>query len=328
VRAWLLLATAFWGLSFPLGKAVALGLGAELPGADAWLLTTLPLTWRFLLAAVVLLVLFRRGALPARGAEWLHGAVLGVCCGAGLLFQMTGLQSVDASVSAFLTQLGCVLVPLLVALDQRAWPRRRVWAAVVLVLAGGAVLVELDLRNLQLAGGEVLTLLGTLAFAVQVYWLGRGEVREVRMLPCTWVMFLVIGVLFGVVSAVRADEALALVAPLAAPAVWVPVLGLTLFCTAGAFGLMNRFQPRVGASEAGVIYGMESVFAALLALWMPGVLSLLPGIAYANETLTWNVLVGGVGILAATALVTLPAAPLRAAVARGGRRGPTTSPGP
>ena len=57
----LLLATVFWGMSFPLMKGLVLLQQQLLPGASVWFITSQTLTVRFGLAAVVLaLVLARR----------------------------------------------------------------------------------------------------------------------------------------------------------------------------------------------------------------------------------------------------------------------------
>ena len=47
-------------------------------------------------------------------------------------------------------------------------------------------------------------------------------------------------------------------------------LALTLFCTVGAFMLMNTWQPRITATEAGLVYCLEPLFASCLALFLPG----------------------------------------------------------
>ncbi len=95
---------------------------------------------------------------------------------------------------------------------------------------------------------------------------------------------------------------------------------LFLFSTLGAFVLMNRYQKWVSASEAGVIYGMEPVFASLLALFMPELLSSFTAISYPNETLDARLLVGGglVGLRDRGALLVRKASGARG---RGGGRG-------
>jgi len=44
---------------------------------------------------------------------------------------------------------------------------------------------------------------------------------------------------------------------------------LTVFCTVGAFTIMNTWQPRITATEAGLIYCFEPLAASCLALFLP-----------------------------------------------------------
>ena len=66
---------------------------------------------------------------------------------------------------------------------------------------------------------------------------------------------------------------------------------------------MNRWQRWVSATEAGLIYCLEPVVATVLCAFLPGVISRLAGVAYANEALGWNLLAGGALIIGATVLV-------------------------
>ena len=105
----------------------------------------------------------------------------------------------------------------------------------------------------------------------------------------------------GSVSGIVVDET---GAPLAG--VNVEVVGLlTLFCTLGSFTLMVRWQPHITATEAGLIYCIEPVFASVMALFLPALFSRWAGFDYANETLTWQLLVGGGLITLANVLLQL-----------------------
>ena len=77
------------------------------------------------------------------------------------------------------------------------------------------------------------------------------------------------------------------------------VASLSLFCTVGAFLLMNTWQRKVSATEAGLIYTTEPVFAAAYALFLPAILASFIGHPYPNETLTRELLLGGSLILLA-----------------------------
>jgi drug/metabolite transporter (DMT)-like permease len=81
--------------------------------------------------------------------------------------------------------------------------------------------------------------------------------------------------------------------------------GLVIFCTVLAFVMMNKWQPFVPSTEASVIYGAEPVWASCLALFLPGLISAATGIAYRNEKLTWNLLIGGTLIVAANLVLQL-----------------------
>jgi hypothetical protein len=74
-------------------------------------------------------------------------------------------------------------------------------------------------------------------------------------------------------------------------------------CTIGAFTIMNRWQPAITSTEAGLIYCVEPLFASIFALFLPGLFSVWAAINYPNERATWSLLVGGGLITVANILV-------------------------
>jgi drug/metabolite transporter (DMT)-like permease len=62
-------------------------------------------------------------------------------------------------------------------------------------------------------------------------------------------------------------------AALAHPAVWLTLGYLGVLATATAFYLMMTLQAHLGATEAAILYSLEPVFTALLAMsgWVPGI---------------------------------------------------------
>lgn len=305
VRAvgWLLLANLFWGFSFPLIKALTFAHRQVLPDSSSWFVTAGTCAPRFLLAAAVLvLVLGRRLAAVTRG-EIRQGLLLGLAAGGGMLFQNDGLQFTAASVSAFLTQLYAIMIPAWVALRSGRRPSSRVLLCSALVLAGVAVLGRFDFRALRLGRGEAETLLSSVFFMMQILILGRREFAANRTLPVTLAMFATEAVLFSALAygtAARPDDVLA-------PWTSAPWLGftalLTLFCTLGSFLIMNRWQPKITTTEAGLIYCVEPVFASVMALFLPGWFSRWAGFGYANETVTWHLVAGGGLITVANVLL-------------------------
>jgi hypothetical protein len=85
---------------------------------------------------------------------------------------------------------------------------------------------------------------------------------------------------------------------------------LTVFCTLGAYLIMNTWQPKITATEAGLMYCFEPIFGSVMALFIPALFSVWAGISYANEMATMHLLVGGGLITAANILIQLkPVAP-------------------
>ena len=92
---------------------------------------------------------------------------------------------------------------------------------------------------------------------------------------------------------------------LAHPRAWIAIVFLGALCTALAFYLMSTLQAYLGATEAAIIYSLEPLFAAILA-----VSGLVPGI---REHISLPQLLGGILILGAMLLAELGPRLLRSA---------------
>ncbi len=305
----LLLANLFWGLSFPLLKAIMLVHLQVLPESGTWFITACTVAPRFLLAAGVLALVLRGSLGSFTRLEMAQGALLGSATGAGMLFQNDGLQFTSASVSAFLTQFYAIMIPVYLAVRRRRWPSGTVLVCCGLVLAGVAVLGRFDLRTLRLGRGEWETLLSSGFFMVQILLLERKAYAANRALPVTLAMFATQAGLFTVMALATAPHAADVVVPWTSGS-WLVFTGLlTLFCTLGAFTIMNQWQPKITATEAGLIYCVEPVFASIMALCLPAIFSRWAGLGYPNERLTWHLLLGGGLITLANALLQLKPIP-------------------
>src|SRR5690606_28939380 len=121
---------------------------------------------------IVALMHFKSLRQLTRNEIW-QGLGLGFFAAGGILFQMDGLSHTSASTSAFLTQGFCVVVPIIVALRDRRLPGGRVFVALLILLAGVAVLSNFNFKTLRLGRGETETLIGAVFFAGQIVWLER-----------------------------------------------------------------------------------------------------------------------------------------------------------
>ncbi len=306
----LVLTTAAWGLSFPGGKALLLGANAALPGRDPWFFSSLMIGTRFGLGALLLWLAHPRAFAQIRASECRQGIGLGFCGGFGMLFQADGLAFTEASTSAFLTQFASVLVPLFIAVRTRRLPSVFVMFCVALVVAGVAVLAQFDWHTLRLGRGELETLIGTAFFTAQILWLERSVFRGNHTGRVTLVMFLTIAAILAPIAITHAHRASDTLVLFSTTPMILLLAALTLVCSLFAFLMMNRWQPHVDATTAGIVYCTEPLFATLFALFLPAILARFHGIVYPNETATTHLLIGGSLITAANLFIALkPHAP-------------------
>lgn len=302
----LLVANIFWGLSFPLIKAIALTHLILIPESGNWFVTAFTVGPRFILGGLVLFVWQRRAAPAITPGEWRQGIALGFFAGFGMLFQTDGLQFTAASTSAFLTQFYAISIPIYLAIRARRLPQWTVWVSSILVLAGVAVLSRLNLYDLRIGRGEIETLIASLFFMGQILTLDRKSYAGNRVLPVTLVMFLIQAGLCIVLGIATAPTHPNILGTLGSSVPWLAyTVVLTVLSTLGAYLIMNTYQPKITAVEAGLIYCAEPVFGSLLALFLPAVFSAWAGIVYENEIFTTNLLIGGGLITAANVLIQL-----------------------
>ncbi len=299
----LVLTTLFWGLSFPVIKALIYLNRELLPDAGPSFVTMAALAPRFMLAAALVLAFrARRGGRPTP-AEIKQGVGIGLFAAGGTLLQTDGMQYTSASTSAFLTQFYAILIPVWLALRGGRNPGAVIWAGCVLVLLGVGVLGHFDWRTFTLGRGEWETLLSSFFFMGQILWIEKREFAGCRPGSTTLVMFAIQSIVFLALTAAAAPSARSFAVPWESPA-WVCLtLALTVVCTIGAFLIMNTWQPRISATQAGLIYCIEPVIASVFALFLPALFSAWASINYPNERATQSLLIGGGLIMLANILV-------------------------
>ncbi|MEO7932802.1 MAG: DMT family transporter [Chthoniobacterales bacterium] len=298
-------ATLFWGLSFPLTRALAVAQQANLPLASTWFLTALTVAVRFGVAGVVMLGLALRGGMRPTRSEWVQGLGLAFFASGGLIFQNDGLFRTTASVSAFLTQSYCAILPLYTAVRLRKWPRAVEIFALGLVIAGVAILSGVRWGDLHLGRGEIETLVCSVFFAGQILWLERAEFQSNRPVVFSTIMFLAIAAAMSGVTGLTMAQASDFFQAFHGWPSWFLVAALTVGCTLVTFTAMNRWQPHVSATDAGLIYCLEPVFAAVFALFLPGALAIWMELDLENELFTSALVLGGAAILLANLAVLL-----------------------
>lgn len=297
----LTLCTAAWGLSFPTAIAVMKAQALAAPGHAEWFHAALILFNRMLLATLIMFAILGARMRGLHRLELRQGLELGLFGGLGMLLQTDAQNYITASTSAFFTQFTCIFVPLTVALRSRRMPSLLVISACVLVMAGCVILSGVELGAIRLGRGERETILGAVLFTGQILCLERTRFHGNDSQRTATVMFAVKGALLS--TFVIAGGSGAVVRAYASPGVILLTTILAVVCTVYSYTTMTRWQPHVSATQAGLIYSTEPVFAFLWALFLPGWYSAFAGLNYANERLSWQLFAGGGLILVANLLL-------------------------
>ena len=205
-------------------------------------LVTLPLAWPLLRGLT-------RQELGA-------GLVIGLGIFAGYSLQSWGLQTISSSTSAFITAAYVPLVPILQWIILHRRPRIASWAGVALAFVG-LMLIAAPQDGVEPGTGELLTLISTLAIALEIIfislWAGRVNVARVTLVQ------LAVTALLAFACMVPAGEA-------------VPPLSWTVILSACGLGLvtaliqfvMNWAQRSVSPTRATLIYAGEPVWAGII----------------------------------------------------------------
>lgn len=240
---------------------------------------------RFLIGAAVLTPFAMRSG---RGQPHKGLVRAGVACGlallAGYVFQTVGLQYTSPTVSAFITYLLIVIVPLIGAVLGRRLPSPGVAAGVVLSVVGLALLTG-GASGAGFGRGEALTLACAFAFAIHIVILGEVAPRfdSIRL---NTIQLATVGALSFVPGFFLGGYRFTTTA-------WVAAAFTAVAATAIAFALQVYGQRRVGPTRVALLFMIEPVAAAALG-WVTG------------DRLSWTGFVGAVLILGGIALAELP----------------------
>lgn len=218
--------------------------------------------WRFWIATLVLVFLFRQQARTISRAEWRAGMLIGLFLAMGYIFQTIGLQYTTSAKAGFITGLNIVLVPIFSAMLLRQAPGR--WAMMGVVLATvGLALLSLN-ADLTLQRGDAWVMACAVAFALHIVSISHFTARH-----------------SAISLAIVQIATVALAATLAAfvfeqPRVrlpldtWGAIAFTGVVATALVFSLQTYVQRFTTATHTALIFSLEPVFAALFGWWWAG----------------------------------------------------------
>ncbi|MBL0211828.1 MAG: DMT family transporter [Holophagaceae bacterium] len=260
-----LLGTALvWGGTF---AAVAYALRA---GLSVHALLSL----RFALGALALgAVLLALRMKPTR-RELLDGLWLGLVCATLFWLQTDGLRFTTTAKSAFITGLYVIFTPMIsVLVGDRLRASHGIGAA--LALTGLLLLVYQP--GISFGGwnrGDSETLLNAMLVGVHIVLTGHFS-RRGRGWVLAWSQVAVVGAVFSIAAACSPNPYgfQGAAAALHIPGLWIALAYLALLATTLAFYVQSAMQAHVSATETAVLFSIEPVFAALVAVsgWIPGI---------------------------------------------------------
>lgn len=204
---------------------------------------------RFLIGAVVLAPWALRDRwrpTTLRAGTWCGVALL-----LGYMFQTVGLQYTSASVSAFITYMLVVIVPVIAALTVRKFPTPPTTVGVVLATGG---LVLLTGGDTGFGRGELLTFGCALSFAIHIVLLSEFSPRSGTALLTT-VQLAFVGVVALVIGAFTGGYAF----PASA---WLAAIYTGIAVSAVAFALQVWGQRVIGPTRTSLLLMIEPVAAA------------------------------------------------------------------
>jgi drug/metabolite transporter (DMT)-like permease len=274
-----LFVSAAWGSAFPLMKDLI----HRLPVEDL-------LAERYLIAALTLLAIRPNCLRGLPRGTWVNGAVLGVMFGVGQTAQAIALGSLSSAVSGFAVGCSVVITPILALVVFRAKVPRRIWAGVVLALAGMTAFTLL--RGAEEREVSVVALAVTLSaaalYAGHTLMLGQlSKGAAFHPYALTVVQLAVIGLLTG---AVGARDGITL--PAGAPD-WLLLAHLSVVSCAMGFLARSYGQAHVPAVPSAILMSSQPVWVALIAvIWF-------------DEPVGWSMMVGG-GLMAGAMLLAVP----------------------
>jgi drug/metabolite transporter (DMT)-like permease len=241
---------AVWGLTFVMVQ-----------DAIAVLPTMAFLGYRFLAAALVVGLVFRRRLARLSRGALRAGMVMGGFLTAGYVLQTLGLEETTASNAGFITGLFVVFTPLLAALVLRERIPGITWAAAAVSALGLFLLSGAGDVNLR---GDGLVLLCALAFSAHILATDRGVERH-DVGGLVFVQLAVAGVFCTVVAAAAGD----LERPEGAT-VWSALIVTALVASALGFFVQTFAQQHAPPDRTALILASEPAFAGLCGWLLAG----------------------------------------------------------
>ena len=230
---------------------------------------------RFLLAFLILAVIFHKKLLHCDRNSLRGGVILGVLYTLCMIFEMFGLRQVDTGVSALVENMAIVMVPVFTAVLTRTLPKKLTMFCALLAVAGVGFLSLTQHSSSGSNTGMILTVLAAVTYAVCIMATEKVS-RDAEPVTIGIIQLGTMGVLSLIISLITEDFGLPQTGRQ-----WALMLFLVLLCSCFGFAFQPLGQKYVAAEEAAVLTVVNPLTASLMGILIAGEsLSLLKIIGY------------------------------------------------
>ncbi len=274
----LLLFTAFiWGVGFPATK-IAVNTGFQ---------TFTILSGRFVIASILLAILFRKNLKRIDKKHIRYGLVGGVLLFLGFVFQTYGIMYTVPSKNAFITQMMVILVPFLTWMVYKKKPDKFAFIGAFIALFGGLVLTYDSSIGGGLNRGDVLTFGCALMVATHIVFSSHIAKKEsTDPIAFTLVQFFIAAVLSLGLAILLEDV------PRETSVIdWWPLIFMGVLNTAFGFTIQTYTHRYSTPTKSSIIVSTEAVFASAASVMMIG------------EPVTFQMVIGGLFVFIAVITV-------------------------
>lgn len=219
------------------------------------------LAWRFMIAAVMLAIIFNKKMRKVRWHEIKAGAFVGFLLFMGFATFSAGLRYTEAGRSSFICGLLVVIVPIINSILGKRMPQRNVIIGVSMATIG---LAFMSLYDLHFKPGDLMILISAFFYAAHIVATGRyaqdidGSVLVTIQLFLGGILFFILTFIFEPIPSHVSTMGI------------FAVIFLAVMASAVCLLLQTWAQKYSPPDHAAVLFTMEPVFGAIFAWVMLG----------------------------------------------------------
>ena len=220
------------------------------------------MSYRFLIASIIMGVFAWRNLKTIRKDEIIHGSILGIALFSGFALQIIGLKYTTPSNNAFLTATNVVMVPFIAYfIGRKNLNKADIIGSFTALIGVGILSLQ---SNFSIGAGDLFTLFCALGFAFQIYLTGilgkkiRPSILNFLQMFTAFCLS-IIGLLFsGSINLSLSKQGFS------------AIIYLGVVSTALCYFLQTAAQKHVDETKSAIILSMEAVFGTLFSIILLG----------------------------------------------------------